>query len=462
MRISIYSLLILLIFSACSGSNRFYKYGVALTEAGLHREAAERYMESLRRNPNNVKAQIALRQDGQKVLDGHLQDFYLAHTEGNHSRAVQSYEAATRYRDLVMRSGVNLTFPDNYRPMFLQSENHYLQNLYQQAHELIDDQRYAEAENILKEITRLRNDYEDALELKNLAFVEPRYQEGLEAFRNERFRQAYYLFSEVENRVANYKDTRNYRQMAKERGIFTIGVLPFENRSKVRNIDGMIMARLMAEVNNIDDPFLRLIDRTNTDKIIAEQRLSLEGVIDQNTAVIAGEMLGAKALLKCVILDAREVEGELKVENRKGFLGTPVRVKDPKTDAVTTQMQYSKVLYQHFTKENEVAITLQYQLVSTASGEILHTDVIELRRNDRADYARYEGDHRYLYAGTWESPRRASPKDRMYNSARAKRELNNSLQASDEVENVSNLRSQLVRDISARIARQLQNFNPER
>jgi hypothetical protein len=454
--------LILVSLVGCSGSSRYYKMGSQLSEAGLHREASERYMEALRRNRNNVSAQIALRVDGQRVLDGHLQEFYLAHTSGDHTKAVREYELATRYQEMVRRYGVNLSFPENYRPMYQESEDIHLEGLYRQANDLIDDQKFAEAEVLLREIARFRSDYGTVQELKDVAFLEPRYQEALEAMDDEQFRRAYALLTEITTRDPNFRDARRLRETARERGVFSIGILPFENKSNVRNIESLIMARLLAEVNGMNDPFLRLIDRTNTDRIIAEQRLSLEGVIDQNTAVIAGELMGAKALLKATILDAREVEGELQTENRKGFLGTPINVKDPATGAVTTQMQYNRVFYQHFTRENEVFVSIQYQLVSTATGEILLSDVVEMRRSDRADYSRFEGDHRHLFAGTWENQRRPSPNDRMYNSPRAKRELNSSLQASDQVESVSNLRSQLVRDLSARVAQQLQSFNPER
>lgn len=454
--------LILLSLVGCSGSRKYYKMGTQLSEAGLHREASERYMEALRRNRNNVNAQIALRLDGQRVLDGHLQEFYLAHTSGDHTKAVREYEQAIRYHEMIRRLGVNLSFPENYRPMYQESEDFHLAGLYRQANDLIDDQKFAEAEVLLREIARLREDYGTVQELKDIAFLEPRYQEALGAMDDEQYRKAYVLFTEITSRDPNFRDARRLRETARERGVFTIGILPFENKSNVRNIESLIMARLLSEVNGLNDPFLRLIDRTNTDRILAEQRLSLEGVIDQNTAVMAGELLGAKALLKVVIIEAREVEGKLQVENRKGFLGTPTNVKDPATGAVTTQMQYNRVFYQQFSRENEVFASIQFQLVSTATGEILLSDIVEMRRSDRADYARFEGDHRHLFAGTWESQRRPSPNDRMYNSPRAKRELNSQLQASDQVEAISSLRSQLVRDVSARMAQQLQSFNPER
>lgn len=461
MRWTVYILFLMTIITACSGSNRYYKFGSQLSEAGLHREAAERYMESLRRNRNNVKAQIALRQDGQIVLDEHLQNFYLAHTTGDHSKAVREYELATRYRDMVGQYGVRLIFPDNYRPMFVESETVHLNGLYERANRFIDEERFAEAEDLLKEITRLRSDFEDAIELKNLAFVEPRYQQALEAYDAGRYRRAYYLFAEIESRSPDFRDTRRLRELAKERGLFTVGVLAFENRTSINGLESLIMARLLSEVQRIDDPFLRFIDRTNTDKILAEQRLSLEGAIDQRTAVMAGEMLGAKALLRGVVLEASEVEGDVQVENRKGFHGVPVNVTDPKTGVTSTQLQYNRVFYQHFTQQNEVTVTFQFQLVSTATGEILLSDVLELSTRDRAEYARFEGDHRHLYAGTWRHQNRPSQEDRIYNSFRAKRELNNSLQASDEVTSVSTLRSQLIRDLSNRVARQLQNVNPE-
>jgi hypothetical protein len=459
-RFTIFIFLILLV--GCSGSKKYYRMGSQLSEAGLHREASERYMEALRRNRNNVQAQIALRQDGQRVLDHHLQEFYLAHTSADHTKAVREFELASRYNEMVRRFGVSLSFPENYRPMFMESEEIYLRGLYIEAQDLIDDGRFAEAENILKEISRLREDYGTVQELKDLAYLEPRYQEALTAMQEESFRKAYFLFADIMARDPNYKDSRRMRELARERGIFTVGVLPFENRTNVSNIEQLILARLIADINGMNDPFLRLIDRTNTDRIIAEQRLSLEGVIDQRTAVMAGEMMGAKALLKATVIEARESEGRLQRENRKGFLGTPVNVTDPQTGAVVSQMQYNRVFYQHFTRENEVVVHVQYQLVSTATGEILLSDVIEMRRTDRAEYSRFEGDHRHLFAGVWENQKRPSPNDRMYNSPRAKRELNAMLQASDKVESVPNLRSQIVRDLSARMSQQLQSFNPER
>ncbi len=461
MRWIIYIFLFAFIASGCSGSKRYYNYGAQLSEAGLHREAAERYMEALRRNRNNVQAQIALRQDGQTVLDEHLQNFYLAHTTGEHTKAVKEYELATRYRDMIRSYGIKLTFPDNYRPMFIESETIYLTNLYRRANRLIDEERYADAEELLKEITRLRDDFEDAADLKNLAFVEPRYQQALDAYDAEKFRKAYYLFAEVESRSPNYKDSRRLRGLAKEKALFTVGVVAFENKSDINSIESLVMARLLSEVHRIDDPFLRFIDRTNVERLLTEQRLSLEGAIDQRTAVMAGEMLGARALLQGIVLEATEIEGDNQMENRKGFLGVPVNVTDPKTGVTSTQMKYERVFYQHFTRENKVAITFQYQLVSTATGEILLSDVIELEAQDRAEFSRYEGDHRNLFPGTWQDQRRPSPNDRIYNSRRAKRELNNSLRASDEVESTSSLRSQVIHNLSTRVARELQNVNPE-
>jgi hypothetical protein len=54
---------------------------------------------------------------------------------------------------------------------------------------------------------------------------------------------------------------------------------------------------MMTGLTQTNDPFLRIVDRENMDRILEEQRLSLSGVVDQETAVRVGNLMGAQAVL---------------------------------------------------------------------------------------------------------------------------------------------------------------------
>ena len=66
---SILLLMLLITLGSCSGSKSFYKKGQKLDESGLRLEAANFYIESLKRKNSNADAIIALKKTGQFVLD---------------------------------------------------------------------------------------------------------------------------------------------------------------------------------------------------------------------------------------------------------------------------------------------------------------------------------------------------------------------------------------------------------
>ena len=84
---------------ACVTSNSLYKKGNQLSAAGMNKEAAQFFYNSLNKNANNIDSRIALKGIAQKVFEEDLQKFYQAHGADQFKEAVYSYRSAIAYKE---------------------------------------------------------------------------------------------------------------------------------------------------------------------------------------------------------------------------------------------------------------------------------------------------------------------------------------------------------------------------
>ena len=78
----------------------------------------------------------------------------------------------------------------------------------------------------------------------------------------------------------------------------TLAIIPFKNQSPAAKLDVMetgFAEILQANLGAI--PGVRLVERTQLEKILTEQKLSLSGMVDQRTAIQVGKLLQADRLL---------------------------------------------------------------------------------------------------------------------------------------------------------------------
>ncbi|MEZ4738547.1 MAG: CsgG/HfaB family protein [Flavobacteriales bacterium] len=73
-------------------------------------------------------------------------------------------------------------------------------------------------------------------------------------------------------------------------GQFVVAVVPFTSSEKGTSIASKVQAHAMTALTESKDPFLKVVDRENMDRILEEQRLSLSGVVDEQTAVRVGNI----------------------------------------------------------------------------------------------------------------------------------------------------------------------------
>lgn len=431
-RLLIYLLSIALLVS-CATSKSFYKKGSKLEEAGLVEEAANMYYVALQKNRNNVDAKIGMKGAGQVVLNSMLNEFVQKKSFGDKKEAITAWEEAMKLKAKVANVGVQLDVPSMYQKDYDLVKSDYVAEIYEEGLELMDQGEFNEAEKRFIEIKRLDPSFEDAHELADVAYVEPIYINAVQAYENEQFRKAYNQFSKVISRKTDYKEANILRQSALDNGLFTMALLPFDNGTRVSGLEVKMSAYTLEALTGANDPFLKIVDRDNIELILEEQKLGLSGIMDEETAVSVGQIIGAQAIISGAILSYGESIGRPQRYNRVGYEQYQVKRINEETGKVYYQTKYRQKNYDEFVGQNLVTVSFQYKVVSLKTGEILKSRIIEREVKDEIHYASYEGDIRNLYpAGNNGANTSRSAKTQLVSLFSARRDLKSVDQLSND------------------------------
>ncbi|MCB0770031.1 MAG: hypothetical protein KDC00_06465 [Flavobacteriales bacterium] len=433
-------LLAILLLVGCSGSKSFSKKGEKLDEAGLYAEAADMFLQAARRNAKNTDAKIGLKKTGQQVLNDELSTFFKnVAMGGSRAEAVASYQKAVDYQERVRAAGVMLEIPDHYKADFEKVKGEYLVDLYNEGQALFEKEEFAAAERVFAKIAALEPNYKDASSLQDVAYLEPLYRSGTVELTAGNFRKAYAQFKLVTDKNSGYKDASSLREECITKGQFVVAVLPFTATNKDNAIASKVQAHAMTALTSSKDPFLKVVDRENMEKIMEEQRLSLSGVVDEQTAVRVGNLIGAHAVLMGTVVDHREIAGSVRRSTKDGFEQYRVQQVNKETGEKYYVTRYKPVRYSEYFQENKVVLSFNYRLVSLETGEVLVSRMAEKEAKDHAYYATYSGNKDALL------PMGKGSADL---SASGRRELRSLLSASHEVKSVATLTNEVLRTAS--------------
>jgi len=443
-----------LLAAGCSGSKSFAKKGLKLDEAGMYAEAAAMYEQSAQRNQKNIDAKIGLKKTGQQLLNDKLSAFFKATAmESAKGDAVNAYLDAKLYQERVGRLGVVLDIPDHYRTDFERVKGEYLVELYNEGQAKMAKEDYRAAEQVFAKIARLEPNYKDASSLQSIAYLEPLYRAGKSDLAAGAYRKAYGSLDQVVKRDAAYKDAGALRQECLTKGQFTVAVLPFTTASKRQDIAARLQGQAITALTESHDPFLKVVDRENLERIMQEQRLSLSGIVDEQTAARAGNLIGAQALLIGDVTDYREEPGQLRQSTKSGFEAYRVEQVNRETGEKYFVTRYKPVSYTEHYQENKARMAVNYRLISLETGEVLMSKSFDREAEDHMYYATYTGNRDALY------PSLNGAAD-LSNNRRG--DLRNLMNAPREVKSSATLGSELVRQGTVQMAAAIQQELNER
>ena len=413
----------LVLGSGCSGSKAYTKRGKKMEEVGMMPQAASFYYTAVQKKPTNTDALAGLQRAGQWVLNDHLRQFDEARMANDRARAVAAFEAAEAYDAKVAKLGIRLLFMESARQAYEQVKNAHMDELYQAGLAALETEDFEKAASQFEEVIRLDPSYEDAAHLADVAFCEPRYREATAAIESEHWRTALNALEAVVTRDSAFKDASELKSTVLDKGRFAIALVDFDNGSNRSGMETKLRSFVQQSVAESTDPFLLLVDRENQDLILQEQQLALSGVLDGNTSVEVGSMLGAKAILKGTVISCDVRTSSLQKFDRQGFESYKVEKVNEEGKKVY-ETKYRNVIYQEYQRTRAVDITVQVQLISLETGKTEVSEIMTRSSRDQVEYVRYSGNARNLYPANASGNVSRAGRNALAQKMKARTELN--------------------------------------
>ena len=442
---------------SCTGTKKMTKKAMAFEEQGMYHEAADYFLDALRRKSSNIDAAMGLKRTGQLVLDDVLAAFFKTHTAKDYKTSVYTYLKAVNWKSDAGFYKVNLEIPGYYRDYYTEDLGFYLTSIYDKALSFLDKEDFDQGLSYLDEILSLDPTYKDVAELKTYARLEPIYRKGTLALENKKFRKAYYLFA----KTIAYKDSEELKEYALKEAQYPIAMLPFENATSSVNTHKSFESQFLNLFIKNKNPFIKIIDRVHIETVLNEQELGISGLVDSQTAARAGDLFGAKALLvgRLVSLDAKYTKP--KAIKKKGWESFKQKKYNAATKEYDLVTKYTKVKYNEFQGRVYVNVTIEYKLISTETGEILATNLMSDKREDSVKYIEYDGNTKNLFSGSWVSKEEVSESDHINKSYNDRKKIQNLLKANKNLRTKEDLQSVAFKNVSNKAVSEINKYNPE-
>lgn len=455
-RILILSLVVSIAFLSGCASKRYVKKGLKYEQAGMYELAAEMFYQSMVRNPKNIDAAIGLKKNGQRLMDDKILSIHQVYSAGNDKETVYKFLDAKAYRDKVNATGVQISYPERTEGFFNEAKSRYLSKLYAEARLLLDEEKFKDSEVLFSEIKSIDPSYKGVDEHMKISQCEPIYREGVDFLSTGFYRKAYANFNSIIVNHGSYKDSKELRDDALNKGMITIEIKPFTSKQRLdRPVASMLESKITTSITSLKNPFIKIVDTQNTQAFIQQQQQT------HNTNVQIGKLLAAKALLTGEIIRLERTSGELQKTEKRGYLKEEKKVKDKTTGEEKIETEFHKVTYFEFTRENIVKVSFKYQLSSTETASVLVSDEMDINANDNIHYAEFEGKMENLIPGYWEFADKKSPKDKINDNQSDINKLQSLLKASKTIKSIDALQGQVFDDIAKRVAAKINQYNPE-
>lgn len=444
--------------TSCDTPKSLTNKGDKFSEKSLYADACQFYMQALNQKGDFIEAKEGLRASGQKQINIYLDNFFKSKNFGEERKAIYHYRDASSLQSKIATYSIQVDIPQNYTSDYNTLVDNYVVANYDKAIDLLEEEKFAGSEKLLKEITLLKPNFKDVESMKNVATFEPIYRSANEFLEVEKFRSAYYEFDKI---PASYKECESRKALALEAGLLSIGIMEFKNSTRHRGGEAAISALITEELIQLDNPFIKIVDRQQVQALIDEQLLGMSGQVSENTSAQAGALIGAKAMLNGKLVSYSKQEQAIQKSSKKGWLERKIRKYNEETEKYYYETVYDKIRYDEYYGSASVQVGFQFQLLSSESGEILLSKLININRNDELHFAESNYDYRNIVPGSWRWENKKSPNDVIKDSFSDKRALKQLFRNKKTLMSISELSNSIYTDIAKDVSNKINNYNPE-
>jgi hypothetical protein len=435
-------LIFLAIMVGCTPQKQLLKEATTLENGGLSQEAFDKYA-TLYRDWSNAEARVGMRRTAQEMLNEKLADARMACIAGNYENALELYEDAFAYS--IQFHDLELQGNSLAEEAYQQCKSDYVQYLYDAAEKHVLEEEFEEAQRKINRIYSIDRNNKKAKYLDMMCDILPNYNAGKQAYDLGMYRDAYIYLTEVTSIDAAFRDAKALRSDCVMKAGYTLAYVPIGN-SKVNDAtESSVGAAIKDHILDLKDPFIQLVERENLDQLLLEQKQSMEGIFDEESAIQAGKLLGARYLVTGEIISFESELSRLRENERKGFLGNSTSSKH--------------VRYMEYSRTRVMNASFRYQVIDALTGRIYASETIPFSASDKAEWAEFEGDPDLIWPGEWKYQLISSQED--YIDRTKKDELRLKLKAGKEPLSEMELRHRLSNFIGNKVAQAMENFRPE-
>lgn len=413
-----------IILSTSCVSKKYTKKGIEYEQMGLKTEAAEYYYHALVKKHDNIEAKLGLKRTGQVVLDERLARFNEAYNSGNNSLSVEEYLKAQNYYNALAKLEVDLNFPSQYQQYYEDAKNVYLEEQYIQATQLLEKNKFKEAENILRNILALNANYRDSKEKLEIAICEPKYLNVILLMETKKYRTAYSRILDLQNYAATYKDVVDLKNECLEKGSVSIMIKPVKSNTANKAVAESVKLSIIRTLQNLNNPFLKVLD--NEEKPTASQTM----------------------ILDCEIQSLEYSSGKLTKTETKGWLRKVLVNKE----TGEKKTEYNKVVYYVYQQNRKLNFSINYKLTDQRNGQVLTGNSDTFTAFDALKYATFDGEHKNLVQGYWKNKISLfnNKEDRIDDNWTSNQEIQNLLNAKKTIKEYNTLLKE-VKDASVKM-----------
>jgi hypothetical protein len=203
-----------ILITSCSVKNSTLKKGNEFEKNGNFKEASELYMNVLFRKNNIPEVQNALRRSAQLHISETAFSIANKNERNDLKGVVDDYYSLTQFVNRVNAFTKNIDIDSQTKAIYQKNLALYLNNEYDLANKYLSEEKFADAENTLKNIQKFDSNYKDTSKKLVTAVNEPLYLRGIEEFSNKKYIASYQTWNRIATKEPNYKDVKNKLQQA--------------------------------------------------------------------------------------------------------------------------------------------------------------------------------------------------------------------------------------------------------
>lgn len=427
--------------------------------------STQRTFENAKEQYLNERYEMGQRLIGEQSFDEAREIFHEIHQISPNFRDTRSY-LNTATLEPLYQSGARFYSQRNYMQAYREWERitardpgykdvrqrmqQALSERYKEGTLFLLNEDFEAAAKALGDVYKVNPGYMDVKSQYIEARNEPLYRASVENLGSGFCRTAFFGFEQIiEDAGGNYKNAETFRNEALVCAAFPVAL--HSNFMPGNTADGEEFENILIQmILDAKDPFIKIHQLGDISLRVQRSFQGATGSLNRSILRQLHDRNGIKALLVLNYSQYQKSHGSLQRKEKTGFERTTIEDSEGEIS-----YRDREVSYMEYSRTNQVRLTVNVQLISTLTGEILLSQRFNQAERDEMNYAVYQGESKNLYPATlrnnsWHID------ERNYSS------LQRLLNAEPTIASPNELRDLIFIDVNNRITQAILSFDPER